>query len=86
MKVHALISEKEMIDCLVNLTNDFNLTQCIFNPTHKHRNTLDLMFTNNNEIEHNLQYLPKNLSHHLIIRATIHHNEASTKKNKIKNL
>ena len=44
--------EREMFDCINQLSNDNFLQQLVTQPTHRGGNTLDLVFTNNDHLIH----------------------------------
>ena len=62
--------EQEMVKNLFNLTMDHLLTQQIDQPTHRSGNTLDLLFTNNHHLIHNITVLPTSTSDHHRINFT----------------
>ena len=67
-------NEKEMIDTLINFMNEFHLSQCITEPTHKDGNTLDLLLVNNKDIIHSFKCIPNLSSHHNLLEITMHFN------------
>ena len=42
-------------------------------PTHKAGNTIDLMFTNNSDLIHNIESFPSSVSDHLLVNTTTTH-------------
>ena len=59
--------EKVMTEDLLELTNEYFLSQIIQKPTHKSGNTFDLLFTNNQSIVHSYNTMETLLSDHDII-------------------
>ena len=73
--------EREMLLSLLDLATEFQLVQCIKKPTHRCGNTLDLLFTNNQDIIHNYNCIPvsSSISHHCLIEFATHlHVKTST--------
>ena len=64
--------EKIMFEKVFELCNNFQLNQYVNKPTHKDGNILDLLFTNNDNLIHNLNVIPTilNVSHHSIIQCS----------------
>ena len=65
--LRACRDEQIMIDDLLGLANKYFLTQLIQKPTHRHGNTLDLIFSNNPMIIHSCNIVATILSDHGII-------------------
>ena len=63
----ATSEEKEMIQLVMNLSEEYFLTQHIHKPTHKDGNILDLILTNNEDIIHSYEC-------HIPLRSQTHHN------------
>ena len=61
--------EKEMLDTINELCAEFHLSQVIKEPTHYQGNTLDLVFTNNTDLIHNIIVTPsvRSISHHSMV-------------------
>ena len=66
----ASTDEQEMVTGLYGLTLDHFLTQVYDCPTHKAGNTIDLMFTNNSDLVHNIESFPSSVSDHLLMNTT----------------
>ena len=62
--------EKEMIQGLVELTNDFFLSQKIIKSTHRKGNTLDLLFTNNPHFLHSYDCTDTMYSDHSFVECS----------------
>lgn len=62
--------ERKMIEDLRELTLDNFLTQHVEFPTHRDGNILDIVFTNNSSLVHDICALPSKVSDHLIIEMT----------------
>ena len=70
----ASTDEQEMVSGLYGLTLDHFLTQEYDCPTHRAGNTIDLMFTNNSDLVHNIESFPSSVSDHLLVNTTTTHN------------
>ena len=65
--------EKLIANQLFEIMNDFSLLQLIDTPTHKEGDTLDLLLTNNIQLIHSLETIPKvKLSDHYMINVKTH--------------
>ena len=62
--------EKNCANYLLNLTDDHLLVQQVHEPTRKDKTILDLVFTNNDEIIHNVAVDKTNMSDHDIVTIT----------------
>ena len=63
--------EQTMLTDMMDLSNEFFLTQLILKPTHRHGNTLDLLFSNNPDILHSYQCTETIFSDHMIIEGLL---------------
>ena len=80
-KTGASGDEKTMINDLSQLCDEFFLTQCIESATHRKGNTLDLVFTNNDDLIHSYTSTPTQMSDHFILECmTTLLNESGTSK------
>ena len=78
--------EQIMIEDLLNLTNEFFLSQLILKPTHKNGNTLDLLFSNNPRILHSYNVMETVHSDHEIVECyTTYHTTKSKKEQPLNN-
>ena len=59
--------EQEMVKALYELSLDFFLVQQYDCPTHREGNTIDLLFTNNSDIIHNVEALPSASTDHYLM-------------------
>ena len=68
----ATNDEKNMLNNLSNFLNDFFLTQIINKSTHFQGNTLDLVFTNNDNLIYNYYCIDtlRSISHHKIVEVS----------------
>ena len=66
----APADERKMIEDLRELTLDNFLTQQVESPTHRDGNILDIVFSNNSRLVHDICTLPCKVSDHLIIEMT----------------
>ena len=66
----APADERKMIEDLRELTLDNFLTQQVDSPTHRDGNILDIVFSNNPRLVHDICTLPCKVSDHLIIEMT----------------
>ena len=66
----ATRDERIMMEDLMELTNEFFLSQVITNPTHRSGHTLDLLFSNNEALLHNIEEIVTVVSDHVIIECT----------------
>ena len=64
---------------LKDIANEFFMTQLIQKPTHRHGNTLDLLFTNNPDILHSYSCSETIFSDHLIVEGLISYRPESQK-------
>ena len=62
--------ERRMIEDLRDLTLDNFLTQQVESPTHRDGNILDIIFTNDSRLVHDICILPSKVSDHLIVEMT----------------
>ena len=62
--------ERRMIEDLRELSLDNFLTQQIESPTHCNGNILDIVFTNNSRLVHEICILPSKVSDHLLVEMT----------------
>lgn len=62
--------ERKMVEDLKDLTLDNFLTQHVEFPTHRDGNILDIVFSNNSSLVHDICALPSKVSDHLIIEMT----------------
>ena len=69
----ASTDEQEMVTALFNLANENFLVQKFDSPTHKAGNIIDLLFTNNSELIHNIETIPSSVSDHLLINTSTTH-------------
>ena len=62
--------EKDMLITINNLCSELHLTQVINEPTHYQGNILDLAFTNNTQLVHNIMVTPsaRSISHHSMVK------------------
>ena len=70
LKSGASCDEQKMIELLQEVTSEYFLFQLITQSTHKHGNTLDLMFSNNPAFLHHYTASPTISSDHYIIECT----------------
>ena len=63
----ASTDEQEMVKALYELSLDFFLVQQYDCPTHREGNTIDLLFTNNSDIIHNVEALPSASTDHYLM-------------------
>ena len=61
--------EKEMLETIIKMCNEFHLSQVIKEPTHYQGNILDLIFTNNTNLIHHIIVTPslRSTSHHSMV-------------------
>lgn len=70
--------EQLMVQELLGLAQDTYLTQQIVEPTHKQGNTLDLLFTNNQQFLHNYQCVETIFSDHYIVECSTNYSQIPT--------
>ena len=73
----ACKDEQNMVRSLYDVTLEYFLTQQIDQPTHKNGNVIDLLFTNNSYLIHNLCVIPSSKSDHYRIDLTARYKSAS---------
>ena len=73
IRTGATTDERNMIEDLVTLKNEFFLGQEIMKPTHNQGNTLDLLFTNNPELLHSYVCNRTEYSDHFLVEGKINY-------------
>jgi len=63
----ASTNEQEMVRALYELSLDYFLVQQYDGPTHRDGNTIDLLFTNNTDMVHNVEALPSAVTDHYLM-------------------
>ena len=77
---------KAMLQDLNEFCAEFFLTQKVYFPTHKDGNILDLVFTNNDRMIHDVEIIPTlySISHHKIIQSkTLYKSDANEIPSKV---
>ena len=69
--------EQKMVKCLYEHSLDHFLIQYLDCPTHKDGNMIDLLFTNNSDLIHNLTVIPVSNSDHYLINCSAIYNRAT---------
>ena len=69
--------EAEMVRALIDFTSTHFLVQQVDSPTHKNGGVLDLIFTNNCDLIHDLNVIPSSSSDHFIIEVSSVYQEPS---------
>jgi len=74
----ASLEEQQMFSNMLNFSNEWFLNQNILEPTHEKGNTLDLVFTNNNNFLHSYRCEKTIYSDHYIVECWINYKSKTT--------
>ena len=77
-KAGASSDEQEMVKALYELALEHFLTQQNDSATHKGGNTLDLLFTNNVNMVHNIETFPSSISDHYVVNTSTVYNASKS--------
>ena len=77
-KPGASADEQEMVKALYELALEHFLLQQYDCATHKDGNTLDLLFTNNSNMIHNVETFPSSVSDHYVVNTSTVYNKSNS--------